>query len=221
MFAECDVGTGIGDLRFLISPGDRVHVIPNRFPDRRTIPAFVNYSANLDRSPVLGAIVSIWPPLLPLLLKRRLFDSKGKDSHRIFLEPEAGATSRHYPSSISTRSSVRVPNGPCTMRGLGERLPVTAGLNTVEYDYYDPRPGLVTFENRRRSSKPLLCRSDQAGTTGCTRPRLSGCPTPASMQRQRQGGSAGCRGAMKLYRHHAGRSDDKGVSEPIVCCTSR
>ncbi|MHB1950363.1 MAG: tRNA uridine-5-carboxymethylaminomethyl(34) synthesis enzyme MnmG [Acidiferrobacteraceae bacterium] len=119
---------------------------------------------NLARSPLYGgAIEGVGPRYCPSI-EDKVVRFADKDSHQIFIEPEALDTHEIYPNGISTSLPFDVQLALVrSIPGLG-RARLTRPGYAIEYDYFDPRglhPWLET-----RALRGLFFAGQINGTTG-------------------------------------------------------
>jgi tRNA uridine 5-carboxymethylaminomethyl modification enzyme len=120
--------------------------------------------ANLDRSPLYaGAIEGRGPRYCPSIEdKVRRFSDR--DSHQIFLEPEALDDALVYPNGVSTSLPVDVQQDFIrSIEGL-ERVDIVRPGYAVEYEFVDPRRLNQTLEVREVPG--LFLAGQINGTTG-------------------------------------------------------
>ncbi len=120
--------------------------------------------SNLDRSPMYsGVIKGIGPRYCPSI-EDKVQRFAGKDSHKIFLEPEGLTTNEFYPNGISTSLpfDVQLKMIHC-VPGLENAYMVRPGY-AIEYDFYDPRDLHRTLETKK--IKGLFFAGQINGTTG-------------------------------------------------------
>ncbi len=118
----------------------------------------------LDHSPMFtGVIEGIGPRYCPSI-EDKIHRFADKASHQIFLEPEGLTTHEIYPNGISTSLPFDVQiEAVRSMAGL-ERAHVLRPGYAIEYDYFDPRGLLPSFETR--SIGGLYFAGQINGTTG-------------------------------------------------------
>ena len=120
--------------------------------------------AGFDRSPMFtGALDGVGPRYCPSI-EDKVNRFAGKDSHQIFLEPEGLTTHEIYPNGISTSLPFDVQiEAVRSMVGLEHAHILRPGY-AIEYDFFDPRELLASFETR--SIRGLFFAGQINGTTG-------------------------------------------------------
>ena len=131
---------------------------------RTTARAHEIIRASLLSSPVYsGAITGVGPRYCPSI-EDKVSRFEGRDSHRIFLEPEGLLTNDYYPNGISTALPEEVQRSFISeIPGL-ENARITCLGYAVEYDYFDPR-GLKS-SLQTRAVEGLYFAGQINGTTG-------------------------------------------------------
>ena len=120
--------------------------------------------ANLDRAPTYcGRIDGTGPRYCPSI-EDKVVRFGGRESHRIFLEPEGLETGTVYPNGISTSLPRDVQEAfIATIPGLAEARILRHGY-AIEYDYVDPRQLDHTLQTQRIPG--LFLAGQINGTTG-------------------------------------------------------
>ena len=120
--------------------------------------------AALHESPMhVGAIEGAGPRYCPSI-EDKVTRFGGRDSHRVFLEPEGLDADEYYPNGISTGLPVAAQEAFVqSIAGLeGARL--TRPGYAIEYDFFDPRALLPSLQTR--ALRGLFFAGQINGTTG-------------------------------------------------------
>ncbi|MEO6626829.1 MAG: tRNA uridine-5-carboxymethylaminomethyl(34) synthesis enzyme MnmG, partial [Burkholderiaceae bacterium] len=174
----------------------------------------------LDRSPMFtGKIEGIGPRYCPSV-EDKIYRFADKESHQIFLEPEGLTTHEVYPNGISTSLPFDVQYALVRSIPGMENAHILRPGYAIEYDYFDPRALLSSFETR--SIRGLFFAGQINGTTGYEEAAAQGLFAGVNAALQ-------CRGAEPWLprRDEAYLGvlvDDlvtKGVTEPYRMFTSR
>ena len=176
--------------------------------------------AGFDRSPMFtGVIDGVGPRYCPSI-EDKVNRFAGKDSHQIFLEPEGLTTHEIYPNGISTSLPFDVQiEAVRSMVGLEQAHILRPGY-AIEYDFFDPRELLASFETR--SIRGLFFAGQINGTTGYEEAAAQGLFAGVNAALQVQGRAAWLPARDQAYLGVL--VDDligKGVTEPYRMFTSR
>ena len=120
--------------------------------------------SGFDRSPMFtGKIEGIGPRYCPSV-EDKINRFADKASHQIFLEPEGLTTHEVYPNGISTSLPFDIQHALVqSISGLENAHILRPGY-AIEYDYFDPRELLPSFETR--AIEGLFFAGQINGTTG-------------------------------------------------------
>ena len=176
--------------------------------------------AGFDRSPMFtGLIDGVGPRYCPSI-EDKVNRFAGKDSHQIFLEPEGLTTHEIYPNGISTSLPFDVQiEAVRSMVGLEQAHILRPGY-AIEYDFFDPRELLASFETR--SIRGLFFAGQINGTTGYEEAAAQGLFAGVNAALQVRGRAAWLPARDQAYLGVL--VDDligKGVTEPYRMFTSR
>ena len=118
----------------------------------------------LDRSPMYsGVIEGVGPRYCPSI-EDKIHRFADKTSHQVFIEPEGLNTPELYPNGISTSLPFDVQIAMVRSIAGFENAHITRPGYAIEYDFFDPRDLLYSFETR---AVPGLYFAGQInGTTG-------------------------------------------------------
>ena len=176
--------------------------------------------SGFDRSPMFtGKIEGVGPRYCPSV-EDKINRFADKDSHQIFLEPEGLTTHEVYPNGISTSLPFDIQYALVrSMRGLEQAHILRPGY-AIEYDYFDPRALLSSFETRQ--IRGLFFAGQINGTTGYEEAAAQGLYAGINAALQSRGESPWVPGRDEAYLGVL--VDDlitKGVTEPYRMFTSR
>ena len=176
--------------------------------------------SGFDRSPMFtGKIEGVGPRYCPSV-EDKINRFAGKDSHQIFLEPEGLTTHEVYPNGISTSLPFDIQYALVrSMRGLENAHILRPGY-AIEYDYFDPRSLLSSFETRQ--IRGLFFAGQINGTTGYEEAAAQGLFAGINAALQCRGEAAWLPRRDEAYLGVL--VDDlitKGVTEPYRMFTSR
>jgi tRNA uridine 5-carboxymethylaminomethyl modification enzyme len=174
----------------------------------------------LSRSPMYTGVIEGTGPRYCPSIEDKVDRFSGRDSHRIFIEPEGLQTSEIYPNGISTSLPFDIQQRLVNSIEGFENARITRPGYAIEYDYFDPRDLRPTLESEILGN--LYMAGQINGTTGYE-------------EAAAQGLMAGCNAALKslakeqftLRRDQAYIGvliDDlitMGTSEPYRMFTSR
>lgn len=120
--------------------------------------------SGFDRSPMFtGKIEGVGPRYCPSV-EDKINRFADKASHQIFLEPEGLTTHEVYPNGISTSLPFDIQHALVqSISGLENAHILRPGY-AIEYDYFDPRELLPSFETR--AIEGLFFAGQINGTTG-------------------------------------------------------
>jgi tRNA uridine 5-carboxymethylaminomethyl modification enzyme len=176
--------------------------------------------SGFDRSPMFtGKIDGVGPRYCPSV-EDKINRFADKDSHQIFLEPEGLTTNEYYPNGISTSLPFDIQYQLVrSMAGLENAHILRPGY-AIEYDYFDPRALLSSFETR--AIKGLFFAGQINGTTGYEEAAAQGLFAGINAALQCRGEDAWLPRRDQAYLGVL--VDDlitKGVTEPYRMFTSR
>lgn len=176
--------------------------------------------SGFDRSPMFtGKIEGVGPRYCPSV-EDKINRFADKDSHQIFLEPEGLTTNEYYPNGISTSLPFDIQYALVrSLPGLENAHILRPGY-AIEYDYFDPRALLSSFETR--SIKGLFFAGQINGTTGYEEAAAQGLFAGINAALQCRGEEAWVPRRDEAYLGVL--VDDlitKGVTEPYRMFTSR
>lgn len=176
--------------------------------------------SGFDRSPMFtGKIEGVGPRYCPSV-EDKINRFADKESHQIFLEPEGLTTNEYYPNGISTSLPFDIQYALVrSMPGLENAHILRPGY-AIEYDYFDPRGLLSSFETR--AIKGLFFAGQINGTTGYEEAAAQGLFAGINAALQCRGEDAWLPRRDEAYLGVL--VDDlitKGVTEPYRMFTSR
>ncbi|MCA3250330.1 MAG: tRNA uridine-5-carboxymethylaminomethyl(34) synthesis enzyme MnmG [Pseudomonadota bacterium] len=176
--------------------------------------------AGLDRSPMFtGVIEGVGPRYCPSI-EDKIHRFADKAGHQVFLEPEGLTTNEFYPNGISTSLPFDVQiEAVRSIAGL-ERAHILRPGYAIEYDYFDPRGLLPSFETRAIGG--LFFAGQINGTTGYEEAAAQGLYAGVNAALSLRGEAAWLPRRDEAYLGVL--VDDlvtKGVTEPYRMFTSR
>ena len=172
-FSKCTEQPGDGMPGGLVGPVPVFSFMGQHIAHPRQVSCWVTHTnertheiirSGFDRSPMFtGKIEGVGPRYCPSV-EDKINRFADKSSHQIFLEPEGLDTHEIYPNGISTSLPFDIQYELVrSMKGLENAHILRPGY-AIEYDYFDPRELLPSFETR--SIEGLFFAGQINGTTG-------------------------------------------------------